>query len=190
MNRKSLVILASIFIFQTIMSCDTCNCPSYRRYLVDFQGLDVAAYQRTNGQLAGINGDISVTDLTVVAEVSFEAERLSQNMATFGFQSALACSCAYPTKYQFIDAISAIRILKNEPEESKDISILFGIDDSFDLEWFIENNLFVWDTYEPMVLQLNALENATLTGTMTLTVEIELASGAVLSATTQEITFI
>jgi len=136
-----------------------------------------------------INGPMSFSELTLVADVSFESVRIANCNTTLALSSAMACDCVFPEDYEFVDAISIVRILKTEQEVIEDVSVLFGVDESFDLDYFVLNNLFASSPEQTLSLQFNALDNATLLGTMTFTVEIELESGTILSATTQEITF-
>jgi hypothetical protein len=155
---------------------------------VEFQDVDVAALDRTGSGL--ITGNHAFSDLRLVPKLLYVSERLASK-GSFGFQTAQACDCTFDWSHEYVDAVAEIRVLKNEESLSEDISHLFGIDDSFDVQAFVDADFIVPTTGERQHwLDLVPLDDALLTGTMTLTVEIELASGAVLNATTEEITFI
>jgi len=189
MNGKSLIILASIFIFQTIMSCDTCTCPPSRYHLVAINDLEVTPIDGAILKEPSAEG-MHFANLLLIAKLFFSAERLAYQRSTLGFQSAYACDCAFDETIEFVDPVVQIRIIKNANDQSDDVSSLFGINESIDIDAFLRDGFNVGRPGESQHwLHLEPLETASLTGTMTLTVEIELASGAVLSATTQEITF-
>lgn len=178
----------SLFLLQTILSCNPCNCPGKRAYLIDYESVGVSLIDPQTGAPLNVGEEYQFSDMTILTRIQYQATRYAHS--SLGFSSAWACDCVFPKDFTTVDPISLIRISKVDSEGTEDISHLFGLDENFDWGLFVETNLSEQNSIDQVWLYFDVLPSVELTGTFSLKVEVELESGAVITDVTEQITFI
>ena len=150
--KKNWIALILLHVFLLIGSCesdntfDDCDCSGISSVQIDFTGLRVNSFEAIGNDLRDtrlIDGSISKENFLLEIDLPFNEIFIASSTKrdcrsfSFGFSSAYACSCAYPTVLNNTVAdIQILMSLTGEDSDFVDASANFQVVDFFDNEGF------------------------------------------------------
>lgn len=190
MNSKSIIVLVSIFVLQSITSCIPCKCDPPATYEVTYDSITIIPWN-TSGFNATEVADVAYRNafgLSLTA--NFEPQKIACHSLGLGFSAAMACSCA-DDKYLFNNPVAYADIFMTDLAngEQTEVSALFGAygygDELITLEELFEIRQEWHDGFQ---FELTTFED--VPDAVTFTVDLYLESGIKFTEQTKEINFI
>lgn len=121
--KKVLILFTTIFLLQFLASCIPCNCGLSSDYDVLYDGVEVANYDASGFQAKVLEESDTVHKSTFFLQVSLQFELEERTGAilpksSYGFSSAMACSCPGPGMF-YPDAVHHVKIFLIDTETDK-----------------------------------------------------------------------
>jgi hypothetical protein len=191
--KKVLFLLVTLFLIQFVISCHPCNC-SNTSYDVIYDGINLNAINTSKFQPQIIEEYDTVYRnifaLGVVLQYDLE-ERTGMVLpsASYGFSSAMACSCYTPRFYPDGISHAKVFVIDTNTDEKTEITTNFGVhspqaDGFISLEEFFDQKD---ESQNYFIFQL--LDGQNIPNSSVFTVETHLFSGEILSQSSSQIIF-
>jgi len=193
MARKSLAVLAIMFVVQSVFSCIPCDCPKSQIYDVKYKSIALTAYDTSGLQDKVMEDTINKNAFGITVAVNFELERIAKLLdinGNFGFNAAMACDCV-GNEYNYSDPIDRIEIFVTDSKTSqtREITDHFAIYGDangglISLKQYFNNRHVLYEKFQLRLVTFDLIPSAA-----TFTVNTYLESGKKLSKQTGQINF-
>ena len=193
MARKSLAVLAIMFVAQSLFSCIPCDCPKSQIYDVKYKSITLTAYDTSGLQDKVIEDTINKNAFGISVAVDFELEQIAKSLdikGNFGFNAAMACDCV-GNEYNYSDPIDRIEIFVTDSKTSQTREITdhfatYGDANGglISLKQYFNNRHVPYENFRLKLVKFDLIPN-----TATFTVNTYLESGKKLSKQTGQINF-
>lgn len=196
MPHKASFVFALIFITQLIFSCDVgdwCDCAPSQNLEIIYDDVEITAWNTAGFRSKIVKDTVFKEAFGLSVSVNFTTTAIAMTRKTpisFGFNSAMACSCA-EDDYHYNDPISNLKILVKDTvaNEGWDVTSNFSTygysnGDPISLEELFAQRADWHDGFQFDLTQTDSIPNSSF-----FTIEVYLESGKILTSATDRILF-
>ena len=191
-TKKNGIAVLFLYLLQFTIACDPCDCPTPSTYERTYNDVLVKAWDTSGFQTKEVDGKVNKNAFGLTISVEFELEKIAHHKThnSFGFGSAIACSCS-SDKYINVDPIVSIEILvtNRDTNEINTVTDLFKTNGYYNDKPITLTELFKNKEEWRDGFQLDLVAYETIPDNSIFTVKAFLKSGIMLSKQTKEINF-
>jgi len=191
LTKKNGIAIILLYLLQFTIACDPCDCPTPSTFERTYNDVSVKAWDTSGSTSKEIVGKVNKNAFGLTISVDFELEKVAHHKShsSFGFGSAIACSCN-PDEYINVDPIVSIEILvtnseNNETSTVTDFFKMYGYNGELATLAELFKNREDWHDG----FQLDLVKYETIPDNSIFTVKAFLKSGILFSKQTKEINF-
>lgn len=193
MNNKVFIVLSLIFSVRLLSSCCPGDCVN-RAYEINYGSVSTTLYNTAGFTETIVEDSVFSRTFGISVSVNFELNQVALSNSVesnFGFNQAMACSCI-GDNYVYNDSINFVNLFVKDVEknETKMVNDIFDISPFDDNMWIYNAWSYDDDTqsqrdgFEFELFQYDSIPDSAI-----FIVEVNLASGLILTDTTESIKF-